>query len=370
MLSDITKHKLLDALIINGNIQGTLEITDFLKRIWDIDKMPSTDSRYKTATQDIWQHYERNDDWTTEYLFATYLNLPKAEDTQFVRFIEELVHPIVRAEEDVEVYVDLINKYIERDGYKLVVIEELSGCPLYKCIKLMGGVKENVKNLIFAADGEKPEIVIEDSLSNNIKIVKNEENCLVYDKVIPSAGLNWNDLVSWWVDRNNIKQIDGNVRNDLYKRLLKSLDSEPEKKLFSTYYKHFTKEFGDKLPVLIPQVYLHYDPYTARELKGVKRLPRQRMDFLLLLSSHQRIVIEVDGVQHYAIQNVAIGNEKLDKASPKLYSEMVSSDRDLRIRGYELYRFGGYELTYGNVEELLINFFTNLFQKHGILPYK
>jgi hypothetical protein len=147
--------------------------------------MPSTDSRYKTATQDIWQHYERNDDWTSEYLYVTYLNLLKAEDTQFVRFIEELVHPIVRAEEDVIVYVDLINKYIERDGYKLVVIEELSGCPLYKCIKLMGGVKENVKN-------------------------------------------------------------------DLYKRLLKSLDSDPEQKLFSTYYKYFTKEFGDKIN---PQVH-------------------------------------------------------------------------------------------------------------------
>ena len=136
------------------------------------------------------------------------------------------------------------------------------------------------------------------------------------------------------------------------------MDSEPEKKLFSTYYNHFSKVLGDKLPALIPQVYLHYDPYTARELNGVKRLPRQRMDFLLLLSSYQRIVIEVDGVQHYS--------EKADDvnvASPELYSDMVSADRELRLRGYELYRFGGYELTYGNTEELVINFFTNLIQR-------
>ena len=60
------------------------------------------------------------------------------------------------------------------------------------------------------------------------------------------------------------------------------------------------------------------------------------MDFLLLLPHGVRIVLEVDGKQHYA---------EGDTASPKLYSEMVSEDRRLRLRGYEVYRFGGYELT-------------------------
>lgn len=42
---------------------------------------------------------------------------------------------------------------------------------------------------------------------------------------------------------------------------------------------------------------------------------RERMDFLLLLPHGVRIVLEVDGKQHYA---------EGDIASPKLYSEMVS----------------------------------------------
>ena len=67
----------------------------------------------------------------------------------------------------------------------------MSGYPIYKCINQRGGVREGIKNLIFAADGPKPEIVIEDSISNSIKIVKNEEFCLVYDRAIPSTGLLW-----------------------------------------------------------------------------------------------------------------------------------------------------------------------------------
>jgi very-short-patch-repair endonuclease len=369
MITNITKRKLIDELILKGNIQGNLDIADFLKRIWDIDNMPSTDSRYKTATQDIWQHYERNDDWTTEYLYVTYFDLLNSEDSIFIKFIEELVHPIIRTDEDIDSYVELINKYVTKDGYELEAVDELSGYPLYKCIQRIEGVRENVKNLIFAADGPKPEIVLEDSISNNIKIVENEENCLVYDRAIPGTGLLWNDLVVWWVKKRDLTLSDKDSKNDLYKRLFKSLDSEPEKLLFKVYYSYFSNLLSGKLPALIPQVYLHYDPYTIRKLKGIKRLSRQRMDFLLLLSSYQRIVIEVDGVQHYSEKTVIEDKEK-NLASPKLYSEMVQADREVRLRGYELYRFGGYELGEKNAEELVINFFTALFQKHRILPIK
>jgi len=42
---------------------------------------------------------------------------------------------------------------------------------------------------------------------------------------------------------------------------------------------------------------------------------RERMDFLLLLPRGVRIMLEVDGKQHYA---------EGDTASPKLYSDMVA----------------------------------------------
>ena len=108
-----------------------------------------------------------------------------------------------------------------------------------------------------------------------------------------------------------------------------SLASDGERNVFSVYYRAF-KDLSDKLPALIPQVYLHYDPYTLAQLGGVGRLSRQRMDFLLLFSDAGRVVVEVDGSQHFAEDG---------KPSLARYADMVAADRDLRLAGYEVYRF-------------------------------
>jgi hypothetical protein len=44
-----------------------------------------------------------------------------------------------------------------------------------------GGVGTPAKNLIFAANGPKPGLVLRDALNNDIEIVRNGEYCLVYD---------------------------------------------------------------------------------------------------------------------------------------------------------------------------------------------
>ncbi len=75
------------------------------------------------------------------------------------------------------------------------------------------------------------------------------------------------------------------------------------------------------------------------------------MDFLLLLPDGVRIVLEVDGKQHYAHDEVA---------SPELYSTMMAEDRALRLRGYEVYRFGGHELTGTASPAMLDAFFDGL----------
>src|SRR5262249_33841176 len=84
--------------------------------------------------------------------------------------------------------------YLRHDGYILREASEISGKPIYKVTRLTGGVPGSVKNLIFAANGPKPEIVLADAVSNDIKIVENEQYCLVYDKPILEHGLRWNDL--------------------------------------------------------------------------------------------------------------------------------------------------------------------------------
>ena len=118
-----------------------------------------------------------------------------------------------------------------------------------------------------------------------------------------------------------------------------------------------------KRPVLLPQVYLHHDPLTRKQRKKLHkgdRLKRERMDFLLMWPGRARVVIEVDGKQHYAEGKTA---------SPRLYGEMVAEDRALRLKGYEVYRFGGYELTDNpDATAMLRQFFDDLEALYVAMP--
>lgn len=359
-ISEITRRNLMDELYSRGDIPGKSELLDFLNRIWSLEDMPSTDSRFHNASGDIWQHMINNSDWDEPYLFEEYLGLLTATDEIFIHFLEQTVHPIVRHESKQMEYIAFIDSHLIKDGYQFSSTDSISDYPIYKISKLQNGVKGTAKNLIFAAVGCKPEIVISDSINNDIKIVKHEENCLVYERSIPNTGLYWDDLVKWWTDSNGKSETELENEVSLYKRLLSSLDSEPEKMLFDSYFRFFKRAFNQYLPALIPQVYLHYDPYTVKQRVYAIFLPRQRMDFLLLLPNNQRIVLEIDGKHHYSDGDIS---------SPRKYSEMVCADRELKLNGYEVYRFGGFEFTNREKSRQMIKgFFEGLFSKHGVKP--
>jgi very-short-patch-repair endonuclease len=160
--------------------------------------------------------------------------------------------------------------------------------------------------------------------------------------------------VSWW--KSHPLCNPNEAERSLFLRLRQSLSSPPERYFFNAYYKVF-KDRISGLPALVPQVYLHYDPKTIRELAGAKRFIHQRMDFLLLLPSRVRLVIEIDGKQHYSDDN--------GMASPQKYTALVRADRTLRLRGYEIYRFGGSELDSSTAAEQVVReFFDKLFERH------
>jgi very-short-patch-repair endonuclease len=260
----------------------------------------------------------------------------------------------IGTELDENVVIDYLNGYLLYDGFKIV--RERIKNRVFDIADSMQRLHD-VKNLIFASNGPKPDLVLNDALTNDIKILKNAEYCLIYDQEIGSTGLLWQDLVIWWVAQESASHVHEKAEYTLYYRLMESLNSEPEKLFFETYFKRFRRELDDRFPALIPQVYLHYDPKTIRELQGQKRLMHQRMDFLLLFSNDIRIVIEIDGQQHYSEDN---------SPSPKKYAEMVAEDRKLRLAGYEIYRFGGYELYDDKGRRIVETFFKELFKKYGI----
>src|SRR5882757_781306 len=160
------------------------------------------------------------------------------------------------------------------------------------------GVAGELKNLVFASTGPKPEIVLRDALNNAIEITKGADSCLVYDRPLPEEGLTWSALVDWWAERLHSSNLEVTQRH-LYQRLAESLASPPEQLLFRTYGQRLAA--NPTVPALLPQVYLHYDPYLRPD---PRRRPapviRQRMDFLLLLPQRRRVVLEVDGKHHYA----------------------------------------------------------------------
>lgn len=359
-VSEVTRRNLVQDLSALGDLSGKLGTLEFLARMWNLDAAISDgfiDLRCLTVRDEIVQHMVRNDDWS--YADALeYLGIAGISSKRFFEFLELLLHPLVRPGAEQEQYANTINTHLRRDGLNLCPVDQISGYPVYKVLPLRDGVAGTAKNLIFAADGPKPEIVIADAINNDIQIVKNAEYCLVYDSPIPATGLRWLDLVRWWAGKNGVDATSIETERELYRRLAKSLGSPPESLVFKSYFEKFKSLYGENLPALIPQVYLHYDPYTARELIQ-PRLPRQRMDFLILFSGYERVVIEVDGKQHYAVG---------DKADPKTYAEMVAADRDLRLAGYDVYRFGGHELAAESSVETIIKFFERLFAKYRVVP--
>lgn len=279
---------------------------------------------------------------------------------KFIRILEES-RPLIQAKILKGIFKKFPVSSFEKDQERRREIYDEYQIIIERLESFIQGKNGDFKNLIFAANGPKPEFVLVDATTNEIKIVKNEEYCLIYDRPLTEKGLLWEDLVDWWCVREGLHNLSRKKqRFGLLNRLMASIENnEPEKILFHTYYRFFFERLEGRLPALIPQVYLHYDPYTQKQLKDEKRrLPRQRMDFLLLLPYGKNVVIEVDGKQHYS---------ENEKPSPRLYAEMVAEDRRLKLTGYEVYRFGGYEfLKNENPRQIIESFFDELFKLYNV----
>ncbi|MHC2067593.1 AbiJ-related protein [Bremerella sp. T1] len=359
-ISEITRQAIFSRLDEFGTIEGKLDILTFMERLWPLQSMrPSLwDYDCMNARDEIIKHKIQNDDDTFVQMLER-IEVLDMSNTKLVELLELAAHPLVRVDDDQSSFVSAFDAILRKDGLEFVPAEQVSGYPVFKIVPISQGVKGSFKNLIFAAIGLKPEIVLKDALNNDLEIVKHKDNCLIYDLPISGLdGLSWKQLKEWYFGKHNWDDNEDSER-DFYRRLRQSIpeNSPGEYLIFQTYFGTFRSEYGESLPALIPQVYLHYDPYTARQLNQ-KRLERQRMDFLLLLPSSARVVIEVDGKHHYADG---------EKPSPKKYSEMISADRDLRLAGYEVYRFGGFEFMDDETgKELIIEFFQSLFQKHRV----
>ncbi len=147
-ISNITRKDIFDAITVEGiSWNGRLEETEFLSRLYDLNQMPSMDSRFKNANGDIWQHRVNNYDWDDNWVFSDRrFNLLYCDDTTFLQFLCEMLHPIVRSDTtQVTRLHQLFNDYLSKDNFEIIEKTRISDRPIFiGRYKILG--KANIQN--------------------------------------------------------------------------------------------------------------------------------------------------------------------------------------------------------------------------------
>lgn len=373
-ISKDVRKLILDDLVIIGNCAGGQRATEFAKRVCPGIENKTRDyySRKVSVISEIARHMDTFDDWDFTYLFDTVLDLLNVPDDKFIYFCEQYVNPIFRRQRlnDDDEWIDIsqecidaINRGLADVGMALQPIGQIADRIQYKALPTNQGTQEPIKNIIFAAK-YKPDIVLDDALSNDIRIV-NANGALIYDQGIPADGISWETLATWY----ELLAID-NTEKQMTHLFYDCLDSEPER-LFYKAYISYLQSHTKQIPALIPQVYMYYDPKTKSQREW-QIFEHQKLDFMMIIRPSQRVVFEIDGYQHYAEDEVAPGTRYKHYASPSRYAEMMKAHREMSLAGYDVYRFGGRELWVNDKtpEEKIVSniktFFDKLFEKYHV----
>lgn len=112
---------------------GKLNDVEFLSRLYDLQRMPSHDARYADASRDIWQHRINNDDWENDWIYADKrFDLIEGPAEAFLRFLCEVVHPVVRPNRDDTLkLVRQFNDQLRAAGWELFEEERIAGRPRF-----------------------------------------------------------------------------------------------------------------------------------------------------------------------------------------------------------------------------------------------
>lgn len=140
-ISEITRRAVFDYLSASEiSWCGRLADDDFLARLYDLTKLPSYDHRFRNAAGDVHQHRINNLDWPEDWVFSdARFNLFHGSDENFLKFLSETVHPLVRPDlEQVRTLVAAYNAELRVDGWEIVEVKQISGKPVFGFRKLDG----------------------------------------------------------------------------------------------------------------------------------------------------------------------------------------------------------------------------------------
>jgi len=170
-ISEITRRNILDFIQVEGFWwSGRLEEADFLSRIFDLENIESLDSRFDNAAGDIWQHRVNNpEDWPDNWIFQDErFNLLGCDDSIFLNFLCEMVHPLVRPNtSEVTKMVQLFNDNLDVDNFEIVEKTKISNRPLF-----VGRLKITGKESIEKKGKEIKQILNAEYVSQQINLME------------------------------------------------------------------------------------------------------------------------------------------------------------------------------------------------------
>lgn len=156
--SDLPRHARINALdeFRLGSIAwfGRLDDVEFLSRLYDLQKLPSSDSRFRDAAGDIWQHRINNHDWEDDWVFTdNRFQLIDGSPETFLRFLCEALHPLVRPDRDETLKLALhFNEQIRPAGWDIFEEERIAGRPRFSYRRLSSGPSRAVQRGKTVAD--------------------------------------------------------------------------------------------------------------------------------------------------------------------------------------------------------------------------
>jgi hypothetical protein len=133
-ISIIVRQAIFDEITLNKiSWSGRLEEPDFLNRIFDLSKMPSYDSRYDNAFDDIHKHRIMNYDWEEDWVFTDRrFNLLHCDEEVLLKFLSLTINPVSRTEEEgVGQLMEIYNRNLSEIGIEFYEKSKIAGKPIY-----------------------------------------------------------------------------------------------------------------------------------------------------------------------------------------------------------------------------------------------
>ncbi len=186
MMQQADRIKIIKEIITHPLFMGDYNgeeggILTFLEMTWDLRTMPSNDSRYITARDDIWKHIVVNDDISIEELFLDRLPTSHSDENIFISLINSTVHPSVISNDDERSQmVAFVNDILYTYGCKLVIDDYFGDIPIHV-------FSDNV-NIV-----EKPE----DIRPNNLTVYNSSAVNKTYPCLVLKFDSGWNDWFKW-----------------------------------------------------------------------------------------------------------------------------------------------------------------------------